>query len=383
MIKCLKYRLFIIKKQQRLLQEQLNECRWLYNHFLEQRKNSWEQDKKSIGYFDQCKSIVALKKERPSLNNIYSQVLQNVADRIDKSFQGFFSRVKARNGKVGYPRFKGFDRYDSLTYKQAGFGWSIENDSLKLSKIGSIKIKIHRAITGTLKTCTIRKQANKWYGCFSIEYQNNPLPESKKAVGIDVGLSNFATFSTNEKIENPRFFKIDQKALAKSQRKLSKQTKGTPERKKVKKVVVRIHERISNRRHNFIHQESRKIVNEFGVICIEKLNVKGMMSEHNKVFGNKLNKSIADVAWGQFAQQLFFKAEDAGRKIVAINPRGTSQRCSQCDSIVKKDLSVRWHDCPVCGCHLRRDHNASINILSLGLQTLGLAPRSSRIYSGE
>ena len=375
MNKCLKYRLFPTKKQQRLFQEQLNECRWLYNHFLEERKNSWEQNQKSIGYFAQCKSLIVLKKQRPSLDNVYSQVLQNVADRVDKAFRGFFRRVKAKNGKVGYPRFKGFDRYDSLTYKQVGFGWQIKDNCLNLSKIGFIKIKIHRSIIGTLKTCTIRKQANKWYACFSVEYENKSLPKSNKAVGIDVGLENFATLSNQEKIENPRFFKTDQKALAKAQRKLSKQTKGTPERKKVKKVVVRIHERISNRRHNFIHQEARKIVNHFGIICIEKLAIKELQNNNFR----SINRGIADAAWGQFANVLSHKAEEADRQFITINPRGTSQTCSQCGAIVKKNLSTRWHDCPICDCHLHRDYNASLNILSLGLQTLGIAPRSPRL----
>ncbi len=379
MNKCLKYRLFTTKKQNRLLQEQLNECRWLYNHFLEERKNAWEQEKKGISYFAQSKSIVNLKKERPSLNNVYSQVLQNVADRVDKAFQSFFRRVKAGEKKVGYPRFKGFDRYDSLTYKQTDFGWNIEGSLLNLSKIGSIKIKLHRSISGILKTCTIRKQANKWYACFAVEYRNNFLPKSDKAIGIDVGLENFATLSNKEKIANPHFFKIDQKALAKVQKKLSKLKRGTPEREKVKKIVSRIHERISNRRHNFIHQESRKIVDKFGIICIEKLNTKNMMSNQTKIFGRKLNKSIADIAWSQFANMLSQKAEEAARQFVAINPRGTSQTCSQCGTIVKKDLSVRWHSCSICGCHLHRDFNASLNILALGLQSLGLVPRSSRL----
>ena len=373
MIKSLKYRLFPTKKQKRLLQEQLNECRWLYNYFLEERKNSWEKDKKSIGYFQQCKSIVALKKERPSLNNVYSQVLQNVADRIDKAFQGFFCRVKSKNGKVGYPRFKSFDRYDSFTYKQANFGWSIEDNRLKLSKIGSIKIKIHRPIIGTLKTCIIRKRADKWYACFFVEYEHKPLRKNNRAVGIDVGIENFATLSTKEKIANPRFFKIDQKALAKSQRKLSNQEKGTSERKKTKKVVIRIHERIFDRRHNFIHQEARKLVNRFGIICIEKLNIKALQNRNFR----SINRGIADAAWGQFANVLSHKAEEAGRQFITINPRGTSQRCSQCGSVVKKELSTRWHDCPICGIRLHRDYNASINILALGLQSLGLAPRSS------
>lgn len=371
MRKTLKYRLFPTKKQERILQEQLNQCRWLYNYFLEERKNSWEKEKKGISYFQQCNSLPRLKEKYPSLDKVYSQVLQNVADRVDKAFQNFFRRVKQRQ-KPGYPRFKGFDRYDSFTYKQAGFGWKIDNNRLELSKIGSIKVKLHRPIIGTLKTCTIRRQAGKWYACVSIEYEPKPLRKTNKAVGIDVGLENFATFSTEEKIENPHFFKADEKALAKAQRKLSKQSKGTPERKKAKKVVARIHERVSNKRHDFIHQETRKIVNHFGIICIEKLNTKGMMKNHY------LAKSIADVAWNQFAQALFYKAEEAGRKIVAVDPKNTSQICSQCGTVVKKKLSTRWHKCSVCGLHLHRDINASRNILALGLQSLGLVPRSPR-----
>jgi len=375
MIKTLKYRLYPTKKQKRLFQEQLNECRWLYNHFLEERKNSWEKDKKSIGYFQQCNSIPDLKKERPSLNRVYSQVLQNVADRIDKTFQNFFRRVKNGDSKVGYPRFKGFDRYDSLTYKQAGFGWSIEKGCLNLSKISSIKIKLHRSIVGILKTCTIRKQADKWYACFSVKYEPKPLRKNSKAVGIDVGLENFATLSTKEKIANPRFFKTDQEALAKAQRKLSKQEKGSCQRKKAKKVVGRIHERISNRRNNFCHQQARKLANRFGIICIEKLNIKGMQSGNFK----SINRNIADVAWNQFANVLSQKAEEAARQLVAVDPKGTSQKCSQCGTIVKKTLAARWHNCPVCNCHLHRDYNASLNILRLGLQSLGINPRSPRL----
>jgi len=369
MKKALKYRLFPTKKQRRLLQETLNECRWLYNHFLEERRTSWKQYQKSISYFDQCKSLVPLKKQRPSLKNVYSQVLQDVANRVDKAFQGFFRRVKAKNGKAGYPRFKGFNRYDSFTYKQAGFGWNIGNGTLKLSKIGAIKIKLHRPIKGKIKTCTIKKSpTGKWYACFSCECEPKPLPKSERAAGIDVGLENFATLSTGEKIENPHFFKTDQKALAKAQRKLSEQKKGTPEREKAKKVVARIHERIFNRRHNFIHQISRKIVNRFGIICIEKLNIKGIQNGNFR----SINRGIVDVAWGQFAKVLTSKAEEAGRKFIAVDPRNTSQRCSQCGVIVKKDLSTRWHDCPICGCHLHRDVNASLNILALGLQSLGI-----------
>jgi len=369
MNKTLKYRLFPTKSQQRLLQAQFNECRWLYNYFLEKRKNTWEKENKNTSYFQQCNSLPVLKKEHSSLNIVYSQVLQNVADRIDKAFQNFFRRVK-EGQKPGYPRFKGFDRYDSLTYKQAGFGWKIKDNYLQLSKIGSIKIKLHRPIKGIIKTCTIKRKNAKWYACISIEYEPKFLRKSNKAVGIDVGLESFAFLSIGEKIINPRFFKTGEKVLAKAQRKLSKQKKNTPEKFEAKKVVARICERISNRRHNFIHQKARKIVNQFGIICIEKLNIKNMMQNHF------LAKSIADVAWNQFAQILFYKAEEAGRKIVAIDPRGTSQICSRCGTIVKKKLSTRWHKCSVCGLRLHRDINASRNILRLGLQSLGISPRS-------
>ena len=373
MRKTFKYRLYPTKKQKRLLQASLDACRWVYNKTLEIRKDTYEEKQESLSLYDTNNFLVQWKKDRPELTNAHSQCLQDAQMRVDLAFQAFFRRVKAKE-KPGYPRFKGFDRYDSFTFPQTGF--KVINSRIKLSKIGSIKTKLHRPVIGTIRTCTIRRQANKWYACFSVDYEPKPLPKSNKAVGIDVGLETFATFSTKEKIKNPRFFKIEQKALAKAQRKLSKQKNGSLERKKVKKIVVRIHERISNRRHNFCHQEARKIVNKFGIICIEKLKIKNMMGKHTKVFGHKLNKSIADIAWSQFAQRLFFKAEEAGRKIIAIDPRGTSQRCSQCGTIVKKDLSVRWHKCPVCGLHIHRDLNASLNILRLGMQSLGPIRRS-------
>lgn len=262
MLKSYKYRLYPTKKQQTILNQTLEECRWLYNHFLEQKKTSWEQKNESINYYTQAVSIVKLKQERQSLANIHSQVLQNVAVKIDLAFKAFFRRVKAGE-KAGYPRFRGKGWYDSITYPQTGF--EIKDSGLKLSKIGSVKFKYHRQIEGKVKTCTIRRSAaGKWYVSFSCIIEPNPfycLPKSDKAIGIDVGLESFATFSDGNKISNPRFFRQDEKNLAKAQKKLSKAEKGTPERKKRRKAVVKVHERISNRRNNFAHQEARKIVN--------------------------------------------------------------------------------------------------------------------------
>lgn len=371
-----KYRFFPTKKQQTILKETLEECRWLYNHFLEERKDSWEKEKKSINYHTQAISIPKLKEQKPSLNFVYSQVLQNIAVRIDLAFKAFFRRVKAGE-KPGYPRFKGKGWYDSITYPQTGF--KIAPEGLKLSKIGLVKVKLHRPIVGTIKTCTIRRKADKWYVCFSVEYTPKPMKKNNKAVGIDVGLETFATFSTKEKIKNPRFFKTDEKALAKAQRKLSKQDKGSLKRKKVKKVVVRIHERISNRRNNFCHQESLKIVNKFGIICIEDLSINEMKRDNFR----SINRSIGDVAWGQFAQYLSYKAERAGRTLVKVNPAYTSQTCSRCGYRKAKKLSERVHLCSSCGFETCRDFNASLNIMRLGLQSLGQSVEAPDFSHGE
>jgi len=248
-----------------------------------------------------------------------------------------------------------------------------------VSKVGSVKIKKHRNIEGVIKTLTIRRiSTGKWYACFSCEVEPQPLPQVEAVVGIDVGLSSFATLSNGEHIKNPRFFKSEGKALAKAQRKFSKQEKGTPQRKKVKKVVARIHERIANKRNDFAHKLSRTLVNSFQVIAFEKLNIKGMMNNHTKCFGHKLNKSISDVAWNQFMQFTAYKAADAGRTVAWVNPRNTSKMCSRCGQLVEKKLSDRVHSCS-CGLVLDRDHNASINILALGLQGIGASHRSPRL----
>jgi putative transposase len=195
-----------------------------------------------------------------------------------------------------------------------------------------------------------------------------PLSKSVAAIGVDVGLKEFAVLSNGDPIHNPRFFRVEEKRLAKAQRRLSKATKGTPERKKRRKVVALVHERIANQRRDFAHQESRKLVNKFAIIVFEKLNIKGMLKNHC------LAKSIADAAWSQLVEYTSYKAENAGRCARQVNSRNTSQRCSGCGEIVKKDLSLRMHDCGDCGLVLDRDHNAAINILTLGLQSLGLAP---------
>lgn len=369
MLKTYKYRVFPTKKQQTILKNALEECCWLYNHFLEERKNSWEKNKKSLNYYSQATSLPKLKQIRQSLTIVHSQVLQNVAVRIDLAFKSFFRRVKSGENP-GYPRFKGRNWYDSITYTQTGF--KIKNGKLNLSKVGSIKIKLHRRIDGIIKTCTIRRQTSKWYVCFSCETKIKFLKKSKEVIGIDVGIESFATLSNDEKIRNPYFFKTDQKTLAKAQRKLSKQKKNFSERRKTKEVIGRIHERITNRRNNFCHQEAKKLVNRFGIICIEDLNINRMKENNFRC----TKRNINDVAWGQFAQYLSYKAENAGRTLIKVNPAYTSQTCSKCGYREVKKLFDRIHHCPICGFETSRDHNSSLNILALGLQRLNASSRS-------
>ncbi|MCE7986669.1 MAG: transposase [Caldilinea sp. CFX5] len=375
-MKTYKYRIYPTKAQEASLERMLEECRWLYNKILETRKNSYEQSGISLGNYDTMTMIPDWKKERPSLKVVHSQVLQNVNIRVDLAFKAFFRRVKAGE-EPGYPRFKGYGRYDSLCYPQYGNGVRLAGSSLILSKLGSVKVRLHRELCGKPKTVCIRRAATgKWFVTISCAPkgfpESRPLPTSEKFAGVDVGTQwvpeSFATLSNGEKIANPRFFKKEEDALAKAQRKMSKLAKGTPERAKARKVVSRIHERITNKRTDFAHQQSRRLVNTYGVLVFEKLAVVDMMSNHSQVFGNKLNQSLADVAWSQLAQFTAYKAADAGRLFLQVDPRNTSKKCSRCGSLVPKDLNVRTHDCPHCGLRLDRDHNAAINILALGLQ---------------
>lgn len=375
MRKTFQYRIYPNKKQVKALEATLEECCWLYNHLLEKRRDAWEQEGKSLSLYQQQETFAILKQERPSLKSVHSQILQNVAVRIDLAFKAFFRRCKAGE-KPGYPRFRGKNRYDSFTFPQSGF--SITHDNrVCLSKIGSLKMVYHRPVRGTVKTLTIHKSSTgKWYASFSCEVEPERLPENPDAVGIDVGLKTFATISDGQEIENPRFFRAEEKALAKVQRKHSKLAKGTPERRKHRKVVARVHERIAWRRKNFTHQQSRKIVNQFGLICVEDLSVNRMVHTHC------LAKSISDAAWSAFFDQLAAKAEEAGRELIKVNPAYTSQTCSRCGHRQKMPLSERTYHCPCCLLVIDRDLNAALNILALGLQCR-VIPEAPGLSRGE
>jgi len=369
MIKSYKFRIFPSKKQIRILNQHLEECRWLYNYCIEERREAWKKNKKSLNYFDQQNKLVELKRNRTSLNNVYSQVLREAVKRVDLAFKGFYRRVK--NGeKPGYPRFKGKNRYNSFTYPQHGF--SVKKKSIQLSKIGVIKAKITldiEDIEGKLKTCTIKRSpTGKWYVILTCEFDPKPLPKNDKIIGIDVGVKHFAVLSDGTKVENPKFILKEEKNLSKAQRKLSRLTKDTKEWEKQRRVVARIYERITWKRWDFIHKLSREIVNKYGIIVIEDLNVDKMVRKKRRK--RLLSKLILDAAWKDFCHKLAYKAEWAGRQVVAVSPEYTSQTCSECEFRQKMPLNKRKFVCRNCNFEADRDYNAARNIERLGRQSL-------------
>lgn len=361
MKKALKYRIYPIKKQKELLDTTLKLCCWLYNTALEQRKEVYRITQKSISCYEQKKELPSIKTEFPNYNNIHSQVLQDVIERVDAAFQGFFRRLKANNGKAGYPRYKSHKRYDSFTYPQSGFKLTKDKKRIELSKIGLIRIKLHRPIpeNAKIKACTIKREGEQWYAVFSCDI-NIPTPEKKPvktAVGIDLGVSNYAVLSNGEEIENPKYLKQSEEKLKEVQ---SKYSKGKS--KKLKRQLVKLHRKVANQRKDFQHKLSRKLVDTYDLIAYEDLSIKQMIEDNEY----NLQKHISDASWGRFIAMLVYKAEEAGKYCIAVNPRGTTQRCSSCGEVVSKTLSEREHNCQNCGFRTTRDHNASINILRSG-----------------
>ena len=366
MRKAYKFRIYPTKKQKSAMEQTLDICCELYNAALQERRDAYRIASISITYQDQQNQLPEIKKIRDDLKSVHSQVLQDVLKRLDNGMQAFFRRVKAGE-KPGFPRFRSRSRYNSLTYAQSGF--TFDNGKLALSKIGHIKIKLHRRIEGTIKTCALTRSATgKWYACFSCEIEPTLLAVSAVATGADAGLNALLTLSDGSKIEAPEFFRQEEKALAKEQRKLSELPKGSKERKQQRKVVARVHERITNKRTNYAHQLSHCLILVYGIIIFENLTIKNMLKNHC------LAKSIADAAWKQIVRYTIYKAEYAGRYVGLVDPRFTSQDCHRCHNRrTDLKLSDRVYHCtnPECLLQIDRDHNAALNILALGLQSVG------------
>jgi putative transposase len=413
-IKAYKYRIYANTTTTDKLYGVLNRCRELYNAGLQERRDAYETGVKrhpnyydeptrrqlskahAIGVYEQKRELVEIKEVfRPEYQDIASHVLQDVLFRLEKAYQRFFQRVK-HGEKPGYPRFQGRHRYTSFTYPD-GAGWKLEDVirpadtqgvvrvNLRLTKIGTVKLHLHREMIGTIKTLTIKHEGEQWYAVFSCEIgKPEALPVSYEDVGIDLGVTHFGALSNGDFIDNPRYFRKAEKKLKQLQAALSRKKRGSHRRNKAVQAVAKAHRKIRNQRRDFAHKASRQLVNRYQVIALEDLQTANLVKrpkpkqveETGQYLPNGasaktgLNKSISDAGWGVFTELLSVKAAWAGRAIVFVDPKYTSQICSGCGAIVKKTLEERWHSCE-CGTELDRDTNAAINILRAGQQLLG------------
>lgn len=355
--KSFKFRIFPSKAINAKLENTLYLCRDLYNAALQERRDAYRLNKISINYYDQANQLKEIKETNPKYKDVHSQVCQDVLKRLDKSFQGFFRRLK-QGVKAGFPRFKGKNFFDSFCYTQSGF--SLSGNKLTLSKIGTVKIKLSRSIVGKVKQCRIKKEINNWFVIFTIETQVEPLSKTGESIGLDMGISAFCALSDGTQIDNFKYYESTQKKLRVAQRRVARRKKGSNGRKKAVILLRKIHQVIKNQRNDFQHKISTYLVKTYDIICIEKLSILGLSR-------GILSKQMNDVAIGAFFQKLEYKAVSAGKELRKVQPHFTSQDCSSCGNRVKKDLSVRVHHCLVCNLKIDRDYNAAINILKAGL----------------
>lgn len=415
-IKAYKYRINAHKRTAEKLQWVLDRCRELYNAGLQERRDAYEMMVKrhpgyydeqtckqltrehAVGYYEQKRELVDIKELRPEYQAIASHVLQDVILRLKRAYDNFFRRVQ--NGEQpGYPRVQGRNRYDSFCYPDEA-GWKLEAKerpadkkgivrvNLKLTKIGTVKLHLHRDIQGTIKTLTIKREGEHWYAVFTCEIgKPEPFPMSYEDVGIDLGVTHFAALSNGEFIDHPRYFRKAEKKLAKAQQALARKKQGSHRRKKAVQHVAKCHRKIANQRKDFQHKVSRKLVNQYQVIVFEDLQVKNLtkapapkQDENGKYLPNGaaakagLNKSILDAGWSTFTQMVSVKAASAGRTVVFVDPSKTSQICPNCGTFRKKTLDERWHSC-ACGCELDRDTASAKVILDLGHKALSVGTR--------
>jgi putative transposase len=364
--KTYKYRLEPTPEQHQALETVLWLCRTLYNVALEQRKTWWVRGQ-GIGasYYQQKAELPDLKATCPEFGAVHAHVLQDVILRLDRAFQAFFRRVKTGE-TPGYPRFQGKGRYTSFIFPEYGNGAVLDGGVLSLSKIGRIPIRIHRALEGTPKTVTIRREADGWYACFSCaDVPVQLLPVTGQETGIDLGLEAFATLSDGMRVFHPGRYRTAERMLKTAHRRVSRRKKGSNRRKKAVALLAKAHQKVRRQRQDFHHKTALALVRANDIIYHEDVQTANMLKNHH------LAKSIQDAGWTAFLSILAAKAAYAGRRVVAVPPAYTSQLCSGCGVLVQKGLSVRWHSCPGCGMSLHRDHNAARNIERLGRSLRG------------
>ncbi len=351
-----KYKLRPSKRIAQRFEQTLDVCRELYNAALQERRDAYRICKENITYFAQSAQLPEIKSVRDDIAEVQAQVLQNTLRRLSRTFDSFFRRFK-HGEKVGYPRFKSRSRYNSFCYPQSKHSFRLNGDKLHLSKIGSVRLRLSRPVEGTIKTCTIKRQADGWYVLFTVESnQSCYFPRTGESVGIDVGIEHFATLSTGETVENPRYLHKAERKLKTAQRSVSRKRRGSFNRRKAVVLLAKRHLKIKRQRLDFFYKLSLELVRRFDSITFEDLNIVGMVKNH------RLAKAISDAAWGTFIFIHEGKAESAGRRVTKVSAAFTSQDCSACGNRARKSLAMREHACIACGLVLHRDHNAAINI---------------------
>ena len=359
MVRTYKFRLYPTKAQEGRLLWALERCRFTYNKLLEGLQ---QQDKPNQNELQ--RSLLALKEQYPMLKNVYSKALQHENYRLFSNLRSLAQRKKSGK-KAGRLRFKNRHSFKTFTYNQSGFkiiSSSLRYDKLHLAKIDDIPFIMHRDIEGAIKQVTIKHYpSGKWFALIAAEERTTPLPSANtRAVGIDLGLMNYVADSDGRRVSHPKRLERALLKLKKAQRKLSRKKKGSKNRGKQKIKAARVHEKIVNQRNDFLHKLSRCYVNNYGLIAVEDLNINGLV----KLSYNARN--MMDASWSKFVQMLCFKAASAGCTVVKVEPRGTTQKCSQCGTIVPKRLWDRMHSC-ACGFQADRDYNAALNILKRAL----------------
>ena len=360
--KTYKYKLKPTLSQERLLERTLMLCRQVYNAGIGERREAWRVRGVSVSYYQQKAELPGIKEAMPEYAEINAQVLQDVILRVERAYHAFFRRIKAGE-TPGYPRFRGRNRYNSLTYPQVGQYCSarFDNGFLVLSKIGRLAVRWSRPIEGTPKTVTIQREADGWYACISCaNAPKHPLPLTGQETGIDLGLEAFSTLSDGTRIFCPGWYRKAERALKMAQRQVARRKKGSSRRKRAVTLLAKAHLKVKRQRADFHHKAALHLVQTNDTIYHEDLQTANMLKNHH------LAKSIQDAGWSAFLSILSFKAACAGRRVIAVDPAYTSQTCSGCGVMVTKGLSVRWHSCPDCGTSLHRDHNAAKNIERAG-----------------